>query len=1034
MTKSRLVSTLLAAVFLLLPQLASAQSSIAGVVRDPSGAIIPGVTVTASSPALIERSRTVTTDGSGRYSIVDLRPGTYAVTASVSGFKTFKQEGIEVPSNTSVPLYVEMGVGSVGETVEVKDVVSIVDVENAANTQVLSRELMDAVPSSRTFQQLGGLVPGIRLTTPDVGGSQQMEQTYIYGKGSSAYNTTVTLDGMNVNSNYLDSLIQNYIDDALLQETTYQTSGITAETAAGGTLVNMIPKDGGNQFHGQLFAGGTGQNGIWQASNVTPAHVARGLTGAQIIEHIQNFDGSLGGPFIKDRLWFLGSSRYNSTYDSPPGIFYPKADGTPDLSRPGIEEQWIASGTLRLSWQMNSKMKFSGTYERNIKHKGHELTGLAFKPIDPSVAAQRRGGTLYYVAQGKWTYTMTPRLLLDAGFSTNIIHYSVVYQPGQEKDPFTPEWYAGASHTDSILLTRTNAPGVQNFFLPDRRGISTSMSYVTGSHSLKVGLQDSWGKNDQVSSVNADLVQQYQNGIPVSVQVQNTPIASRPRVNADLALYATDTWHVKRLAVTAGLRFEYEKSSIQPEAASAGRFVAARSFPLIDCSTIKGLGCWKTWSPRLGVTYDLFGNGKTAVKASFGKYNLPADTGYLVPFNLMALSTDTRVWKDCPYPQTTCTPGGTNGDGIAQDNEIGPSTNTSFGKITSRTLDPNYKRDYNIQLSAGIQHQLRRGMSVSFNWLRRTEHNRPKTINRAVDPVNDWTPFSIVNPLDGEQITVYNLNSNKFGITPDFYQTNGNMATNRNVYNGFEFGFNTRLKRAVFFAGYTIDRIVDTACDAGGTPSGTASGAGVVLSGTTPGALTNSVNDPNNFRFCDQSGSLFQNFGKNVQIPFRQEFKLAGNLPLWKGFELSAALQSDPELSKAVNWSITSTTRYPFDCSVPGCTPGALVLPAGVKLTNPSETIPLVAPGSRYLDRLLQVDLGVRKVVRVGERLAVSPQIDVFNVNNSHAVLTETQALGTSGSNTFTGLVSTFRNGGPGGTPQTLVTPRLLRVSVQVKF
>jgi hypothetical protein len=193
------------------------------------------------------------------------------------------------------------------------------------------------------------------------------------------------------------------------------------------------------------------------------------------------------------------------------------------------------------------------------------------------------------------------------------------------------------------------------------------------------------------------------------------------------------------------------------------------------------------------------------------------------------------------------------------------------------------------------------------------------------------------------------------------------MATNRNVYNGFEFGFNTRLKRAVFFAGYTIDRVVDTACDAGGTPSGTASGTLVVLSGTTPGALTNSVNDPNNYRFCDQSGSLFQNLGKSVQIPFRHEFKLAGNVPVWKGIELSAALQSDPELSKAVNWSITSTTRYPFDCSVPGCTPGALVIPAGVKLTNPSETIPLVAPGSRYLDRLLQLDLGVRKVVHVGE-------------------------------------------------------------------
>ena len=238
----------------------------------------------------------------------------------------------------------------------------------------------------------------------------------------------------------------------------------------------------------------------------------------------------------------------------------------------------------------------------------------------------------------------------------------------------------------------------------------------------------------------------------------------------------------------------------------------------------------------------------------------------------------------------------------------------------------------------------------------------------------------------------------------------------------------------MFFAGWTIDQVVDISCDAGGTPSGTASGTGVVLTGSTPGGLTNNVNDPNTFRFCDQSGSLYQNLGKSVSIPFRHEFKIAGSMPVWKGFEVSMALQSDPELTKAVNWTLTSGTRYPFDCGVPGCTPGALVIPAGIKLTNPSETIPLVAPGSRFLDRLQQLDLGVRRVFHIRERMVVSPQLDVFNVNNSHAVLSETQALGTSGTNTFTGLVSTFRNGGPGGTPQTLLAPRLLRLSVQFKF
>jgi hypothetical protein len=207
-----------------------------------------------------------------------------------------------------------------------------------------------------------------------------------------------------------------------------------------------------------------------------------------------------------------------------------------------------------------------------------------------------------------------------------------------------------------------------------------------------------------------------------------------------------------------------------------------------------------------------------------------------------------------------------------------------------------------------------------------------------------------------------------------------------------------------------------------------------IPAGGTVAALVNSTNDPNALRYCDQSGKLFQNLGTNASIPYRSEFKIAGNFPLRWGIQLSTALQIVPEDPKTVTWSITNTTRYPYDCSVPGCTPGALVVPAGVTIRNASETIPLVSPGTRYLDRVVQLDLGVRKIFRIGERISVAPQIDIFNVNNSSAVLTEAQALGTSGTNTFSGLVSTFKDGGPGGTPQTLLAPRLLRLSVQMKF
>jgi hypothetical protein len=993
-----------------------AQSTIEGVVKDTSGGIMAGVAVEASSPALIQRTRVVVTSAQGRYEIVDLRPGTYSLTFRSPGFKTVKRDNIELPADVSLPVYVEMSVGSATETVEVRASSQVVDVQSTTHTTIQDREYMDRVPSARNFQQLAGLTPGVRLTTPDVGGSQQMEQTYIvgHGPGNTSYSTTVLLDGMFANSNYLDGLIQNYLDDQIVQETTYVTSGVTAEVAAGGVLVNMVPKDGGNQFHGAAFAGGTFDQGpFWQASNVTRQLQDRGLVGTQLLEHIQTFDGSIGGPIKKDKLWFVGSSRYTSTFDSPPGVFYPLADGkTPDLARPGIEEQWIASGTLRLTWQMNPKMKFSGTYERNIKHKGHELTGVAVKPIDPSSSAQRRGGTLYYVAQGKWTYTATPRLLFDAGFTTNIIHYAVVYQPGQEKTPFTPDWYSLITKVDSALNIRYNAPTVQNFYLPDRRGVSGSVMYVSGSHTFKAGVQDGWGKNDQVSSINGDLQANYSNGVPVSVTVYNTPISSRVRVNADTALYAEDKWTIKRLAITAGIRWEYQTASIQPSVMAAGRFAPARSVPYADCKTIPGMGCWKTWSPRVGLAYDIFGDGKTAVRASFGKFNFPVDTSYLNNFNPVALTSETRTWTD---PNHT---------GIPMDNEIGPAQNPKFGTLAapSRTMDPNYKREYSLQYSAGVQRAITQGVSLGFNWFHSRNYDTQLTIDRAYSMTDDWTLIrGIVNPLTGEPLPFYNLNSNTLGRPHDYYQTNGDYHYS---YNGFEVSVVARLGRGAFVnAGWTYDHSVTFGC----------SGLSYPIAGTTA-ALVNSTQDPNALRYCDQFGNRFQNLGKNVPVPYRGEFKLAGNLPTVWGIQLSTALQIVPEAYKSATWSITNTTRYPFDCSVPGCTPGALVLPAGVKLTNASETIPLVPPGSRFLDRLVQLDLGLRKVIRIRERASISPQLDVFNVTNSNTVLTETTGLGTSGTNTFTGLVSTFKDGGPSGVPQTLLSPRLLRLSVQLKF
>ena len=254
-------------VLILLPSLASAQSTISGQVRDTSGAVVPNATVQAASDVLIEGQRTVTTNAEGRYSIVDLRPGTYVVTTTAPGFGAVKQT-IEVPANVTVPVDAEMKVGTVGETVNVEARVATVDVENASHPQTLTRSEMDALPTGRYMQSIASYIPGAHLNLPDIGGSQQIEQNYISVHGNGPSHDTYTLDGMMVNTTYLDNAIQQYIDNEAIQETTYTGNNNTAEVQAGGMYTNLIPKEGGNTYHLQFFAGGSGGTGWWQASNL----------------------------------------------------------------------------------------------------------------------------------------------------------------------------------------------------------------------------------------------------------------------------------------------------------------------------------------------------------------------------------------------------------------------------------------------------------------------------------------------------------------------------------------------------------------------------------------------------------------------------------------------------------------------------------------------------------------------------------------------------------------------------------------------
>ena len=303
---------------------------------------MPGVSVEAASPALIEGSRTVTTNGEGRYTIVDVRPGDYTVTFTMAGFSQLK-ERIEVPSNVTVPVDADMKPGSVGQTMEVESVVATVDIDNVAHPEVLTRSDIDALPTARNAQSMGSYVPGVHLNTPDVAGSQQTEQTYMAAHGNPSGRDIYMLDGMLINVTQNDGQIQFYVDNALIQEMTYQTNSTTADVSGGGVFTNMIPRDGGNEFHGNLFLGWV--NSHFVGNNISPALIARGVTGQSAVNELQDFDGGVGGRIIKDKLWFFLSGRKQLSKIQSAGSFNP--DGSP-----GIEDSYIWNGTIRLTYQV----------------------------------------------------------------------------------------------------------------------------------------------------------------------------------------------------------------------------------------------------------------------------------------------------------------------------------------------------------------------------------------------------------------------------------------------------------------------------------------------------------------------------------------------------------------------------------------------------------------------------------------------------------------------------------------------------------
>ncbi len=640
---------------------------IAGVVRDASGAVLPGVTVEASSAALIERVRTTVTDGTGQYRIVGLRPGTYVLTTTLTGFNTFKRENIEISGSAVVTINVDLKVGSIEETVTVSGETPVVDLQSTTRERAMSADVIAALPTGRMYYTLGVLVPGVASTSRDVGGALGDTMGALSSHGSALGDQRITQNGLSVMTlqtptGSVGGMVPN---TSAAQEVAIDTSGASAERQTGGVSVNFIPRDGGNAVRGSMFA--TGAYEGQQASNFSQRLADQGLRFPNKYKMNWDFNPGVGGPILKDKLWYYYTYRNNGAQNYAAGMNYNQNEFlpnvwtyTPNQNRPALSlhgDWWDTQ--LRLTAQVNSKNKVAGTWDQQYKC---QCPNTVSSTTSPEAATDFRFPT-QRLLHFEWWSPLTSKILLEFVALHRTERWgNMDLKPTDQGGSLNVTAQQYALYPQLVGVTRNNGPipflsfhgspgaspiggPFNNNYVPNYT-YRFATSYITGAHALKFGLQDTIG---YVTSTNYTVTRDTQGrpvrytfdnanplgGVlanlaldpviptaPTQVTTFNTPYTYKSDQNHDFGLFAQDRWTMNRLTLNLGVRFDWYNSSVPAQDLAAGSILnsAGARRPAASYAAIDDTVNWKDVTPRFGAAYDLQGDGKTAIKVSLNKY------------------------------------------------------------------------------------------------------------------------------------------------------------------------------------------------------------------------------------------------------------------------------------------------------------------------------------------------------------------------------------------------------------------------------